>query len=548
MNPFFGGREGHYGLGLHLEGFDEEPAAPATGFVRLYTMADGVYCKLDDGTVVGPFVDTVGGGGYTNENAQDAIGGILIATATITPTYDDATPDISFDVNNDSITFAKMQNIATDRLLGRDTAATGDPEEISLDATLEFTGSASIRRAALTGDVTAAAGSNATAIGADKVLDTMLRNSAAVSVIGRSANSGGDPADIAAGANDRILRRVADALDFGQLTVGMAPDDVWTYAKIQNVSATDRLLGRFTAGAGDIEEIVCTAAGRALLDDAAASDQRTTLGLGALAVLNTVGTGQIDDEAVTLAKLAHAPAWTFLARNAGSTGDPSYVALADLAAEASPAAGDFLLAMLADGSLVKIDWDDLPAGGGTHNLLDGTVHPDTVAQSPTRGSLVYANSTPKWDELPLGTAGRFVKSDGSDVRYTSGHPALVAKYWESLTKTNIGSSYVDIYTTGTAFHQTRLDRVDFADVTEVRLIFQWDYVGAGTQQVRIVDRDNNTNVLVESAGFTADQDPGDTGWVAKGAAFTSIHNLEFQGKSTTAGDDPIAKGYALYVR
>lgn len=53
-----------------------------------------------------------------------------------------------------------------------------------------------------------------------------------------------------------------------------------TYAKIQNVSATDRLLGRATAGSGVVEEITCTAAGRALLDDADASAQRTTLGLG----------------------------------------------------------------------------------------------------------------------------------------------------------------------------------------------------------------------------------------------------------------------------
>lgn len=54
-----------------------------------------------------------------------------------------------------------------------------------------------------------------------------------------------------------------------------------TYADIQNVSATDRILGRETAGAGVIEEIVCTAAGRALLDDANAAAQRTTLGAAA---------------------------------------------------------------------------------------------------------------------------------------------------------------------------------------------------------------------------------------------------------------------------
>lgn len=56
-------------------------------------------------------------------------------------------------------------------------------------------------------------------------------------------------------------------------------NDTITYAQIQNVSATDKVLGRSTAGAGDIEEITCTSAGRALIDDASASAQRTTLGL-----------------------------------------------------------------------------------------------------------------------------------------------------------------------------------------------------------------------------------------------------------------------------
>ena len=55
------------------------------------------------------------------------------------------------------------------------------------------------------------------------------------------------------------------------------------FSKLANVSTTDRLLGRSTAGAGAIEEVICTAAGRALIDDADAAAQRTTLGLGTLA-------------------------------------------------------------------------------------------------------------------------------------------------------------------------------------------------------------------------------------------------------------------------
>jgi hypothetical protein len=60
-------------------------------------------------------------------------------------------------------------------------------------------------------------------------------------------------------------------------------DDAVTYDKLQDVSATDRLLGRSTAGAGNVEEIPLTAAGRALLDDADAAAQRVTLGLGTIA-------------------------------------------------------------------------------------------------------------------------------------------------------------------------------------------------------------------------------------------------------------------------
>lgn len=61
------------------------------------------------------------------------------------------------------------------------------------------------------------------------------------------------------------------------LTAGTVP-----LSALQNI-ATDVLLGRSTAGTGPVQTITCTAAGRALLDDADASAQRTTLGLGTIA-------------------------------------------------------------------------------------------------------------------------------------------------------------------------------------------------------------------------------------------------------------------------
>jgi hypothetical protein len=61
--------------------------------------------------------------------------------------------------------------------------------------------------------------------------------------------------------------------------VQAAINELDTEKLADNVSATDRVLGRSTAGAGAVEEITCTAAGRALIDDADAAAQRTTLGL-----------------------------------------------------------------------------------------------------------------------------------------------------------------------------------------------------------------------------------------------------------------------------
>lgn len=77
----------------------------------------------------------------------------------------------------------------------------------------------------------------------------------------------------------------------GAVTASKIGASAVSYAKIQNVSATDKILGRSTAGAGNVEEIDCTAAGRALLDDADATAQRATLGLGTLATQSATVSG-----------------------------------------------------------------------------------------------------------------------------------------------------------------------------------------------------------------------------------------------------------------
>jgi hypothetical protein len=99
---------------------------------------------------------------------------------------------------------------------------------------------------------------------------------------------------ISANVDNSTLEINTDALrikDLGVATGKIAADAV-TYAKIQNVSATDRLLGRVSSGAGDVEEVTCTDFAQSLLDDADAVAGRATLGAAAdeLTANNQTGT------------------------------------------------------------------------------------------------------------------------------------------------------------------------------------------------------------------------------------------------------------------
>jgi hypothetical protein len=88
--------------------------------------------------------------------------------------------------------------------------------------------------------------------------------------------------DVTGTVNSDLTTGASIAASIGSeviVNADISPSAGITYGKLQDVSATDKLLGRSSAGAGDIEEIACTAAGRALLDDADAAAQRVTLGV-----------------------------------------------------------------------------------------------------------------------------------------------------------------------------------------------------------------------------------------------------------------------------
>jgi hypothetical protein len=98
-------------------------------------------------------------------------------------------------------------------------------------------------------------------IGDGAISNARIRDSAGLSVIGRSANTTGDVADITAANDAEVLRRSGTSIGFGTIATAGIADDAVTYAKIQDVSATSRILGRATAGAGVIEELTGTQVG-----------------------------------------------------------------------------------------------------------------------------------------------------------------------------------------------------------------------------------------------------------------------------------------------
>lgn len=143
-------------------------------------------------------------------------------------------------IGNAKISYAKIQNVAASRVVGNPTGSPAAPSEISLGATLAFSGTA-LQTAAITGDVTASANSFATTIGTAAVSYAKFQNVAALSVVGRSANTSGVAADIT-GTDGQVLRVSGTALGFGSVAAAAMPaltGDVTTGAGAVATTLTD---------------------------------------------------------------------------------------------------------------------------------------------------------------------------------------------------------------------------------------------------------------------------------------------------------------------
>jgi len=221
-------------------------------------------------------------------------------------------------------------------------------------------------------------------IAANAITNAVFRQSAGLSVVGRSANSTGDVADIAAANDAEVLRRSGTTLSFGTVATAGIADNAVTAAKIAAAVAGDGLTG---------------GAGVAL----AVNPDGTTLEINSDAVrIKDLGisTAKLAANAVSNAKFRQSAGLSLVGRSANSTGD-----VADITGT--------------DGQVARVSGAILGFGTIATAGLGANVVDDTKLRQGGALTVIgrSANSTGNVADIAAGSDGHVLRRSGTALGF-----------------------------------------------------------------------------------------------------------------------------------
>lgn len=279
------------------------------------------------------------GSSYTDEEAQDAVGNILVDSSTIDFTYSDPTPSITASIITNSVGLTHMAQIITASFLGRNTAATGNVEVLTIataKAMLGLTGTNSgDQTITLSGDVSGTGtGAITTVIGANKVTIAMMAQVATQVFLGRNTAATGNVEVLTiatakamlglTGTNsgDQTITLSGDVsgTGTGAITTVIGANKVTIPMMAQIITAS--FLGRNTAATGNVEVLtIATAKAMLNLSGTNTGDQTITLsgdvsGTGIGAITTVIGANKVLNTMIR-----QSVGLSVIGRSANTTGD-----------------------------------------------------------------------------------------------------------------------------------------------------------------------------------------------------------------------------------
>jgi hypothetical protein len=510
-------------------------------------------------------------------------------------------------IDNGVVTYAKMQVASTtSRLIGASSTST-TLRELSLGTGLSLSGTTLSATGGVTdgdkGDITVSSSGASWVIDSGAVTYAKLQTASTNSKLLGTSSTSTTFAELTLGTGLSLSGTTLTATggvtdgDKGDITVSgtgsswVIDNQAVTYAKIQNVSATDKLLGRSTAGAGSVEEITCTAAGRAILDDADASAQRTTLGLGTLATqsgtfsgtssgtntgdqtitltsdvtgsgtgsfattiaagvvstsklggdITTAGKALLDDAdaaaqrtTLGLGTLA-TQSGTFSGTSSGTnTGDQTITLTGDVTGSGT---GSFA-ATIANDAVTNAKLANMTASTIKARVTGSTGDPEdaTLSQvldlvgSAAQGDILYRGAS-TWTRLGAGTSGQYLKTQGTGANPT----------WAAVTASGGGSTNVWIPASAWIPRTTTGAGIDSREQATNRINTDELLFDAGTDEFAqaMIVMPNNWNAGTVTAKFhwTASTGSGDVVWGLQGRAYANDDALDqAMGTAQTATD------------